>query len=99
MQQVSLEACCFFMHLSVFLFFEVGGGEILLIMLVALMFFGSKNVPQIARGLGKGMREIRDASNNIKSEIVREAERVKEESGITREMKEVESEIRKNTEL
>jgi sec-independent protein translocase protein TatA len=81
------------------LFFEVGGGEILLIMLVALMFFGSKNVPQIARGLGKGMREIRDASNSIKSEIVREAERVKEESGITRELKDVESEIRKNTEL
>jgi sec-independent protein translocase protein TatA len=83
----------------VLLFFEVGGGEILLIMLVALMFFGSKNVPQIARGLGKGMREIRDASNSIKSEIVREAERVKEESGITRELKDVESEIRKNTEL
>ena len=87
------------MHHSVLLFFEVGGGEILLIMLVALMFFGSKNVPQIARGLGKGMREIRDASNSIKTEIVREAERVKEESGITRELKEVESEIRKNTEL
>jgi sec-independent protein translocase protein TatA len=84
---------------AILLFFEVGGGEILLIMLVALMFFGSKNVPQIARSLGKGMREIRDASNSIKSEIVREAERVKEESGITRELKEVESEIRKNTEL
>jgi sec-independent protein translocase protein TatA len=87
------------MHHSVFLFFEVGGGEILLIMLVVLMFFGSKNIPEIARGLGKGMREIRDASNSIKTEIVREAERVKEESGITRELKEVESEIRKNTEL
>ncbi|MFN5370578.1 MAG: twin-arginine translocase TatA/TatE family subunit [Bacteroidia bacterium] len=99
MQQVSSGACCFCMVIPVLLFFEVGGGEILLIMLVALMFFGSKNVPQIARGLGKGMREIRDASNSIKSEIVREAERVKEESGITRELKEVESEIRKNTEL
>ncbi len=87
------------MHYPILLFFEVGGGEILLIMLAALMFFGSKNVPQIARGLGKGMREIRDASNSIKSEIVREAERVKEESGITRELKEVESEIKKNTEL
>ncbi len=99
MQQVSSGACCFFMHYPILLFFEVGGGEILLIMLAALMFFGSKNVPQIARGLGKGMREIRDASNSIKSEIVREAERVKEESGITRELKEVESEIKKNTEL
>jgi sec-independent protein translocase protein TatA len=99
LQQVSSGACCFCMVKPVLLFFEVGGGEILLIMLVALMFFGSKNVPQIARGLGKGMREIRDASNSIKSEIVREAERVKEESGITRELKEVESEIRKNTEL
>ena len=76
------------------LFFEVGGGEIILIMMVALIFFGSKNVPQIARGLGKGMREIRDASNSIKQEIAREADKIKEEAGVQRELRNIESEIK-----
>jgi sec-independent protein translocase protein TatA len=81
------------MHHPMLLFFEVGGGEILLIMMVALIFFGSKNVPQIARGLGKGMREIRDASNSIKQEIAREADKIKEEAGVQRELRNIESEI------
>jgi sec-independent protein translocase protein TatA len=62
-------------------------------MMVALIFFGSKNVPQIARGLGKGMREIRDASNSIKQEIAREADKIKEEAGVQRELRNIESEI------
>ncbi len=82
------------MHHSMLLFFEVGGGEIILIMMVALIFFGSKNVPQIARGLGKGMREIRDASNSIKQEIAREADKIKEEAGVQRELRNIESEIK-----
>ncbi|MFN5318380.1 MAG: twin-arginine translocase TatA/TatE family subunit [Bacteroidia bacterium] len=82
------------MHRYLLLFFEVGGGEILLIMMVALIFFGSKNVPQIARGLGKGMREIRDASNSIKQEIAREADKIKEEAGVQRELRNIESDIK-----
>jgi sec-independent protein translocase protein TatA len=82
------------MHHSTLLFFEVGGGEILLIMMVALIFFGSKNVPQIARGLGKGMREIRDASNSIKQEIAREADKIKEEAGVQRELRNIESDLK-----
>ena len=47
--------------------------------LVGVMLFGSKKIPEIARGLGKGMRELKDASNDIKREIRSSANSVKEE--------------------
>lgn len=52
------------------LFLEsIGGGELMVIMLFILMFFGSKKIPDLARGLGKGMREMKDAMNGVQSEI------------------------------
>ena len=41
----------------------LGGGEILLIALVLLLMFGGKKIPELMRGLGKGMTEFKDASN------------------------------------
>ena len=61
------------------LFLNLGGGEIFVIMLVVLLFFGSKGIPQVARGLGKGMREFKDAMNGIEREIQQEANKVKDE--------------------
>lgn len=56
--------------LSVILFLEsLGGGELLVIMLFILIFFGSNKIPDLARGLGKGMREVKDAMNGVQSEI------------------------------
>jgi sec-independent protein translocase protein TatA len=55
--------------LGIFLFLNLGGGEVLLILLVVLLFFGSKSIPDLARGLGRGLREIREASESIRSEI------------------------------
>jgi sec-independent protein translocase protein TatA len=49
--------------------FGIGGGEMMLIILVVLMLFGSDKIPEIARGLGKGMQQLKDATNDIKSEI------------------------------
>ena len=57
----------------------IGGPEIVIIMLVVVMLFGSKKIPEIARGLGKGMRELKDASNDIKREIRSSTNSVKEE--------------------
>ena len=48
-------------------------------MLVVVMLFGSKKIPEIARGLGKGIRELKDASNDIRREIRSSADSVKEE--------------------
>lgn len=47
----------------------LGGWEILLIVLVLLIFFGAKRIPELARGLGKGIREFKDATKEIKDEI------------------------------
>ncbi len=55
------------------LFLDVGGGEILLIFVVVLVFFGPGKIPELARGLGKGIREFKDASNEIRSEFERVA--------------------------
>ncbi len=46
-----------------------GGWEWIIIALVVVIFFGAKKIPEIARGLGKGIREFRDATKEIKSEI------------------------------
>jgi len=51
------------------LLFDVSGGEFLIILLFILIFFGSKNIPELARGLGKGYRQLKDATNSIKREI------------------------------
>lgn len=48
--------------------------EIVFIIVVALMLFGSKNIPEIARTLGKGMAQIKNATNDIKSEIQKSAD-------------------------
>ena len=52
----------------------ISGGEIAFILFIVLMVFGADKVPEIARGLGKGMRQIKDATNDIKSEITKSAE-------------------------
>ena len=49
--------------------FGIGGGELFFIILVVLMLFGSDKIPDIARALGKGMAQLKNATNEIKSEI------------------------------
>jgi sec-independent protein translocase protein TatA len=46
----------------------LGGSEILLIVLVLLLFFGGKKLPELARGLGKGIREFKDASAGVEKD-------------------------------
>jgi sec-independent protein translocase protein TatA len=46
-----------------------GWGEMLVIVLFILIFFGAKKIPEIARGMGKGIREFKDATKEIKNEI------------------------------
>lgn len=49
--------------------------EMLVIFLVVLLLFGAKRIPEIARGLGKGIREFKDATREISSEISLEEDR------------------------
>ncbi len=48
---------------------SLGPFEIIAILLVVLLLFGAKRIPEIARGLGKGIREFKDATNDIKQEL------------------------------
>jgi len=57
------------------LFFDFGSGEILLILLVAFLIFGPDKIPEIARNIGKFINDIKRASEDIKTEISREADR------------------------
>ena len=45
------------------------GGEWLWVILVVILLFGGKKIPELARGIGKGIREFNDAKTGIKSEI------------------------------
>jgi sec-independent protein translocase protein TatA len=49
--------------------FGLGGGEIFLILLIVLLLFGPKRIPEIAKNLGKGLNEIKKAQREIKEEI------------------------------
>ena len=57
------------------MFGGIGMQEMLLIFLVILLLFGAKRIPDIAHGLGKGIREFKRAMDETKSEIEREVTR------------------------
>ncbi|MBD2755097.1 Sec-independent protein translocase subunit TatA/TatB [Spirosoma validum] len=49
--------------------FGLGTSEIVLILCTILLFFGAKKLPELARGLGKGIREFKDATQDVKDSI------------------------------
>ena len=60
--------------------FGIGGSEIFVIILIAIMLFGADKVPEIARTLAKGMTQLKNATDDIKNEIHKSAE----ENGLDR---------------
>lgn len=57
---------------SILLF--ISGAEIVIVLVVVLLLFGSKKIPELAQGLGKGMKEFKRATDDIKTEIKKETE-------------------------
>ena len=55
--------------------FFISGAEILVIFLIILLLFGADKIPDIAKGLGKGIRQVKDATQEIKTEIQKSAEK------------------------
>jgi sec-independent protein translocase protein TatA len=51
------------------MFGNLGAGEIILILLVILILFGAKKIPELAQGLGKGMREFKKSLKDVEEEI------------------------------
>ena len=70
----------------------ISGSEIVIIALVALLLFGSKKLPEMARGLAKGMKEFRKAADDIKRELNDSAPE------ITKDLKDVSKGLKDSTE-
>lgn len=58
---------------TIFLF--IGTTEIVFILFIVVMVFGADKIPDIAKGMGKGMRQLRDATNDIKGEITKSVDK------------------------
>ena len=70
--------------------FGLGAGEILVIGVIALIFIGPKKLPELARGLGRGIKEFQKAKNDLLDEVNSEE--------LNEETKKIEAEIKKNHE-
>jgi sec-independent protein translocase protein TatA len=68
------------------IFLFIGMTEIVFILFVVLLVFGADRVPEIARNLGKIIRQVKDASNDIKSEITKSAQREGIDIDITKDV-------------
>lgn len=75
------------MKFAAILFF-ISGAEIAFILFIVVLVFGADKIPEIARGLGKGMQTIKNATNEIKHEITKSAEQHGIDTSITNEVNE-----------
>jgi len=82
----------------VLLFFDIGGGEIILILIVALILFGGDKLPELARGLGKGIRDFKDASEGVKREITNQIDSFEAKKAAEAEEKKAAEEAKKREE-
>ena len=67
-------------------FLFISGPEIIVIMLIVVIVFGADKIPEIARGLGKGMRQVKDATNDLKKEIKDSSEKNKIDTNIAKDL-------------
>ena len=58
--------------------FGLGTGEILIILFIVLLLFGAKKLPELAKGLGKGVKEFKKASDDLKHEVNKSIDSEKE---------------------
>lgn len=68
-------------------FLNIGTQEMVLIVIVILLLFGGKKLPELARGLGRGIREFKDASDGIKEEISNQINNFEKDLDVTVENK------------
>lgn len=76
------------------LFLFISGPEIIVVLLIVVMLFGADKIPEIAKGLGKGIRQVKDATNDIKREINESAEKQGLEVDIAKDIKKETKEIK-----
>ncbi len=72
-------------------FLFISGTETIFVILIAVMLFGADKIPEIARGLGKGLRQLRDITNDVKREITQPVNQIKDKSEFIQIREEIES--------
>ncbi|PCH73312.1 MAG: twin-arginine translocase TatA/TatE family subunit [Flavobacteriaceae bacterium] len=80
------------------MFLFISGAEIFVVVVLAVMLFGADKVPEIARGLGKGLRQVKDATNDIKREISSSAKDANLDLDAVADIKEQVNKVRENFE-
>jgi sec-independent protein translocase protein TatA len=76
----------------------ISGAEIGFIIFILVMVFGADKIPEMARGLGKGMRTLKNASNDIKGEIQKSAEKQGIDTDFSKDVKKEISKVREDIE-
>lgn len=64
---------------NLYLLGALGTNEIIIIMVIVLLLFGGRKIPELMRGLGKGVREFNDAKDNVKKEIEESSNKITSE--------------------
>jgi len=82
------------MYATLFLF--ISGAEIFFIMFIVVMVFGADKIPGIAKGLGKGMRQLKNATEDIKQEIQKSAEKQGIDTSFTNDIKDELNKVKKD---
>ncbi|HMB64076.1 MAG TPA: twin-arginine translocase TatA/TatE family subunit [Eudoraea sp.] len=82
------------MYATIILF--ISGGEIFFIMFIVVMVFGADKIPGIAKSLGKGMRQLKDATEDIKQEIQKSAEKQGIDTSFVQDIKKDLDDVKKN---
>jgi sec-independent protein translocase protein TatA len=82
------------------LFLGLSFGELFVVFAFILLFFGANSIPKIARTLGRGIRQMKDATQDIQDEIRKSSSGVTDEfkkstSGFTEDIKKIESDVKK----
>ncbi len=81
-------------QLTTFLF--ISGTEIAFVLFIVVMVFGADKIPDIARGLGKGMRTLKNATNDIKHEITKTADKQGIDTDIVKDVNKEISKVKDN---
>ena len=74
----------------------ISGAEIFFILFIVVMVFGADKLPGIAKSLGKGMRQLKDATEDIKQEIQKSAEKQGIDTSFTEDIKKEIDEVKRN---
>ena len=77
------------------MFLFISGAEIFIILVIVVMLFGADKLPELARGLGKGMQQLKNATNEVKKEITEDVKKQGIDTDLTKDIQKEVTNIKK----